>query len=108
MDQAVSGTLLPLRDKGIRTLVLGCTHYPFMASAISAYMGSSVRLVDPAYQMASIVADALRRDALLHDGGGEISGARGYWCSGDTEAFKAVAEHLLGCPLGNVGKQAFR
>src|SRR5690606_26278413 len=37
--------LAPLRDAGVDTLVLGCTHYPFLRGAISYVMGDGVSLV---------------------------------------------------------------
>ena len=37
--------LAPLREHDIDTLVLGCTHYPFLKGAISYVMGEGVRLV---------------------------------------------------------------
>lgn len=40
--------LEPLRDSGIDTLVLGCTHYPYLSPVISKILGPEVTLVDPA------------------------------------------------------------
>ncbi len=37
--------LAPLRDADVDTLVLGCTHYPFLRGAISYVMGEGVTLV---------------------------------------------------------------
>jgi glutamate racemase len=107
MDRAVEEMLSPLCDKGIRTLILGCTHYPFIAPAISAYMGGGIRLVDPAVQLASIISGDLHRDAMFHGCDGSSYGGRVYWCSGDTEAFRAVGGNLLGHMLEDVRKQVF-
>lgn len=38
----------PLRDAGVDTVVLGCTHYPFVADAIQQVLGPGVRLIDTA------------------------------------------------------------
>lgn len=38
----------PLVNEGVDTLVLGCTHYPFLADAIQKTAGPSVHLLDPA------------------------------------------------------------
>ncbi|MEY2688618.1 MAG: glutamate racemase [Pseudomonadota bacterium] len=38
----------PLREQGVDTVVLGCTHYPFVASHIAAELGPEVRLIDTA------------------------------------------------------------
>ncbi|MEL6255879.1 MAG: glutamate racemase [Bacteroidota bacterium] len=40
--------LLPMKDKRIDQLVLGCTHYPFLSKAISDILGNKVNLIDPA------------------------------------------------------------
>ena len=37
--------LAPLREAGVDTLVLGCTHYPLLEEIIGAYMGPAVRLI---------------------------------------------------------------
>jgi glutamate racemase len=40
--------LMPMLDKGIDTVVLGCTHYPFVIPLIQQIVGKSVRVIDPA------------------------------------------------------------
>jgi glutamate racemase len=47
-DHILARYLDPLLSKGIDTLVLGCTHYPLLKSAIARIVGSSVSLVDSA------------------------------------------------------------
>ena len=47
--------LKPLKDARIDTLILGCTHYPFLKSVISRIMGSNVQLVDSAQTVAKEV-----------------------------------------------------
>jgi len=51
----------PVREKGVDTLVLGCTHYPLLAGAISYTMGQSVTLVSSADETAR---DVYRRLAV--------------------------------------------
>jgi len=57
--------LAPLRDAGVRTLVLGCTHYPLLTSTIAREMGPSVRLIDSAAETAAEVARVLQEHGLL-------------------------------------------
>lgn len=38
--------LAPLKEAGVDTLVLGCTHYPLLEKVIGAYMGPEVRLIN--------------------------------------------------------------
>lgn len=40
--------LSSLRQKGIDTLIMGCTHYPLLVPIIERFMGKAVRLIDPA------------------------------------------------------------
>lgn len=47
----------PLQAEGVDTLVLGCTHYPFLVPLISEILGPGVRIIDPAvYVVAELVA----------------------------------------------------
>ena len=62
--------LAPLREKGIDTLVLGCTHYPLLKSVIKSTIGTtdgvSVTLVDSAEATAEETAQLLKRHGLLN------------------------------------------
>lgn len=50
----------PLREAGVDTVVLGCTHYPFVHDAIQAALGPQVRIVDTAAAVARRVATLCR------------------------------------------------
>lgn len=84
----------PLRDAGVDEIVLGCTHYPFVAPLIQKIVGASITLVDPSAAVAHQVA--------------RVTNARG-WCndpahapryrfytSGDADAFARIMEKLIG------------
>jgi glutamate racemase len=58
-DRVIARYLEPLVQKGIDTLVLGCTHYPLLVSAISRVVGDTVKLVDSAHNCAAAVRDLL-------------------------------------------------
>ena len=47
-ETVVRASLQPLLDTGADTIVLGCTHYPFLRGLIQRIAGPSVRLIDPA------------------------------------------------------------
>lgn len=55
----------PIRDAGVDTLVLGCTHYPMLAGAISYVMGPDVTLVSSAEETALDVYRQLRSTGQL-------------------------------------------
>jgi glutamate racemase len=86
--------LAPLRDHGIDTLVLGCTHYPLLAPVIRRVMGESVVLVDSADAVAAAVAVDLARDGLLAPEGTE---AEHHFCVTDAgERFARIGARFLG------------
>lgn len=52
--------LLPLKKRGIKTLVLGCTHYPVLKNVIGDVMGESIYLIDSAEVMAEKVCRIIK------------------------------------------------
>ena len=54
--------LAPVRDAGVDTLLLGCTHYPFLARTIADVMGRDVVLVSSADETAFEVRAILGGD----------------------------------------------
>lgn len=56
--------LVPLRDAGIDTLILGCTHYPLLRDVIQDVMGPDVTLVDSAPATARCVAEVLQHHGI--------------------------------------------
>ena len=49
--------LTPLKQTGVDTLVLGCTHYPLLKNTISKVMGEGVTLVSSAFEVARVVKE---------------------------------------------------
>ena len=47
-EETVRRSLRPLLDEGADTIVLGCTHYPFLRDTIQAIAGPDIRIIDPA------------------------------------------------------------
>lgn len=54
--------LTPMLDRGIDTVVLGCTHYPFVIPLIERIVGPTVRVIDPAPAVARQVGRVLHLD----------------------------------------------
>ena len=85
--------MLPLKEKGVDTLILGCTHYPLLYETISAIMGSDVSLIDSG----SVTADAVKRDmetaGLLNHG--HKSGKNDYYVTDAVEQFEALGSLFL-------------
>ncbi len=59
--------LAPIRDAGVDTLILGCTHYPLLRDVIADYMGPGVTLVDPGEQTAAFANRILTQRSMLAD-----------------------------------------
>jgi len=92
--------LAPLKDRGVDTLILGCTHYPLLRAVVQHVMGRDVLLIQSDKEIASDVFDELmRRDALRpRDGSPEYR----FVCSGDPGAFRALGSRFLGPEIGDV------
>jgi glutamate racemase len=82
----------PLLDKGADTLVLGCTHYPFLRSVIQAVAGPGIAIIDPA----EAVARELRRRLEVADrlSRNTQHGTERFWTSGDPDRVRAVIDQL--------------
>jgi glutamate racemase len=93
--------LAPVRDGGIDALLLGCTHYPFLARTIADVVGRDVVLVSSADETAFEVRDLLARRSLGRSGG---PGSLQFFSSGDVDWFRAVGGRLFGEELGAVGR----
>ncbi len=87
--------LEPIRDAGVDTLVLGCTHYPLLTGAISYVMGDDVTLVSSAEETAKDVYRELVAHDLERDPRSALPQHR-FLATGDTEAFLALAQRFLG------------
>lgn len=92
--------LTDLRDAGVDTLVLGCTHYPLLKPLISEIMGPEVSLVDSAEETARCVAEILSRKKLLRPS--TEKGNHHYFVSDVPAAFIRVGNRFLGGRLGDV------
>ena len=86
--------LLPMLEKNIDTVVLGCTHYPFVIPLIQQIVGDNVRVIDPAPAVAKQVRRLLEAGWMRSDfkSKGEIK----FYTSGDREVLKSMLPILLG------------
>src|SRR5215213_1756501 len=89
------GYLDPLREAGVDTLVLGCTHYPLLAGVISYVMGYEVTLVSSADETARDVYRVLAERGLLRDDALPLPVHR-FLATGDPAPFGALASRFLG------------
>ncbi len=92
--------LAPLVDAGVDALLLGCTHYPFLARTIADVMGREVVLVSSADETAFEVRSILADTGLGRRTAGK--GAHRFVSSGDVDWFRELGSRLLGPELDGV------
>lgn len=95
----VAESLGPLLAANLDTLVLGCTHYPFVSPLIHQTLGAHVRLIDPAGETVRALGEILAAHDLEAEHG--LSRHKVY-VSGNPEAFEASAQLLMGGSLPSV------
>jgi glutamate racemase len=92
--------LQELKEAGVDTLVLGCTHYPLLKPVIADVMGPNVTLVDSAEETARTVAAILADKDLLRPAAEK--GNHHYFVSDIPAGFIRVGNRFLGGRLGDV------
>ena len=85
--------LEPLRDTGLDTLILGCTHYPLLVEVIAAIMGPGVTLVDAGEESAFELKRALK--AAGQRAPESHRGQAAFYVSDRTEDFEQIASVFL-------------
>ena len=84
--------LEPLRQAGVDTLILGCTHYPLLRPIIQSIMGDAVTLVDSGEASARQMQRLLEAQSLLAD---RPQGAAEFYVSDRPEDFERIASVFL-------------
>ncbi|MCK9477889.1 MAG: glutamate racemase [Firmicutes bacterium] len=94
--------LADLKQEGVDTIILGCTHYPLLKGLISDIMGEGVRLVDSAEPTAKYIAELLAERDILSNQGAKYS----YYVSDAAGDFAKFARLFLGVkiPVDNVSE----
>lgn len=92
--------LMPLKDQGVDSLVLGCTHYPVLKEPITEVLGENIRLIDSAETTAQKVYSILRDLGWLSrsNGGREDE----FYVTDFPDRFKKVGEIFLGRKIQEV------
>jgi glutamate racemase len=99
-DRVIARYLEPLIEKGIDTLVLGCTHYPLLSSAIQRALEGEVTLVDSARNCAVAVQQLLSQQSIQSGtpGGGSLQVA----LTDAPDNFLRVAREALELEIGEI------
>jgi len=86
--------LRPMLEQGIDTVVLGCTHYPFVIPLIQEIVGPAVRVIDPAPAVARQVRRLLEAYDLCSPD--PQAGIVHYRTTGDPAQLQALLPRLIG------------
>ena len=98
--EAVRAYARPLKDAGVDTVILGCTHYPLIRPIFQRVFGREVTLVFSAEETAREVAATLARKGIENAAGRE--GAMRFLTTGDPELFRTLGGRFLQLPLEEV------
>ena len=72
-ESIVEKSVRPLIEAGADTIVLGCTHYPFLAETIMKAAGTPVTLIDPAPAVAKHLMEVMQENGLIRKDGFSMS-----------------------------------
>jgi glutamate racemase len=97
---AVREVAAPLKEAGVDTVILGCTHYPLLRAVFQRVFGRDVTLVFSAEETAREVAETLRRKGIEHAAVQE--GSYRFLTTGDPDAFRAMGRRFLQLPIARV------
>jgi glutamate racemase len=98
--EAVRGYAKPLRDAGVDTVILGCTHYPLIRPIFQREFGRDVTLVFSAEETAREVAETLARKGIENDP--TRDGAYRFLTTGDPSSFMTMGARFLQLPIAAV------
>jgi len=87
----------PLVESGADTIVLGCTHYPFLGDVIQDVAGTSITVIDPAVAVARELRRRLEAGGLLAPEG--RAGGERFWTTGPPEQSESVIAQLWGSAI---------
>lgn len=93
IETAVREYLTPIKEQGVDTLILGCTHYPLIGDVIGDYMGGEVSLISPGAETAAFVAELLEKNGISAEKG-RIATHR-YFVTDSIEGFSSAASLFL-------------
>lgn len=96
----VRGYCAPLREAGVDTVILGCTHYPMVRALLQRLLGPRVALITSGDAVARRVEQALAVRDLATANSGE--GRYDFLCTSDAEGFAEVGARFLQLPMGTV------
>ncbi len=92
-EEVIDIYLREMKESEVDTMILGCTHYPLLRSAIIEYMGEGVHIVNPAYEAAMDLKKLLKEKNMSKEDG-EFNKYE-FYVSDAAEKFKQFANSVL-------------
>lgn len=99
-EKALAEYLLPLKEQGIDTLILGCTHFPMLRDLIADIV-PDVTIISSSDAEADALKNVLKKDGLKKESGNSV---KKYFVSGNPEEF----ERFAGLFMGELGEKVER
>jgi glutamate racemase len=96
----VDGLCRPLKEAGVDTVILGCTHYPLVRPVLQRALGRGVSIVTSGEAIADEVDAKLREARLAQDA--DRRGGYEFMATGDPEEFRRLGTRFLQLPIGHV------
>jgi glutamate racemase len=96
----VEGVCRPLKEAGVDTVILGCTHYPLVRPVLQRALGRGVSIITSGQAIADEVDAKLRAGRLARDE--DRRGRYEFMATGDPEEFRRLGTRFLQLPIGSV------
>lgn len=84
--------LAEIKEKGVDTLILGCTHYPLLKKIIGEFMGDSVTLIDAGFEVAKTLKEYFDQTGMHTDA---AIGETDYFVSDNIDGFETLGGLFL-------------
>lgn len=98
--KVVAETLAPLKNKGLDTLILGCTHYPLLENIIKKVMGKKVTVISSGEETAREVSTILYYKGLFSSQ--MVEPEHQYYTTGSSRIFSRIASNWLNRKIEHV------
>jgi glutamate racemase len=96
----VDGLCRPLKEAGVDTVILGCTHYPLVRPVLQRALGRGVSIVSSGEAIATEVDAKLREAGVAQED--ERRGSYSFIATGDPEEFRRLGTRFLQLPIASV------
>jgi len=96
VDLTIDYYLSSIKNTPIDTLILACTHYPFLVDSLNNYFDKHVRIIDCSLNLALAVKEKIAKELVVEMDVQECIGGTEYFVTNDVERFNKYASKFLG------------